>query len=270
MKDQPVVLMVDDDPAFMNRWVNELYLAGFKVVLAETLEEGRRAILTEPRLDLAVLDMMIRVARAGSPFVPEDSEQTRGGALSGVFLACFILENRPDLPFIGLSVSADDETRKWFEENGAGFITKYEATRFDDFSSVISKHMRKSVLNTTGAQPMPVKKPTDSVRADQLQLQLTRLEREYELAKMGLGKSQAATGMGVVSVLVTMLLAFSASMWGARNFLSGTNIVVIVAIVAVALVAYAAMIFGRAARLKARMTATEKELEMVLGDDVRS
>jgi hypothetical protein len=104
---------------------------------------------------------------------------------------------------------------------------------------------------------------------ERLELQKLRLEREYELARMGLGKTVTTTGMAIVSVLITMLLAFGAAMWGTRAFLSGTEIVAIVIVVAIGLVAFAAMVFGRAARLKARISQTDKELEMVLGEDVR-
>ena len=104
---------------------------------------------------------------------------------------------------------------------------------------------------------------------EQLELQKLRLEREYELAKMGLGLSGTASSLGAGSVLIIMMLGFGATMWGTRTFLSGTQMVAIVVVVAIGLVAFAAMVFGRAARLKARISKTEKELEMVLGDDVR-
>jgi len=106
-------------------------------------------------------------------------------------------------------------------------------------------------------------------QAERLTLEKLRLEREYELARMGLGKSSFATIAASVGVLTIVSLGFGASMWGKRQFLSGTDIVMIVAIVAIGLVAFSAMVFGRAARLKAKITEKEKELEMVIGGDVR-
>jgi CheY-like chemotaxis protein len=273
MSDEPVILIVDDDLSLMNTFIVPFYLAGYRVITAGTLEEGRQAILREERLDMAILDMRIRIAGAGSSFEPDDIEQTNGGQLSGLFLGRFILEHRPDLPFIGLSVRADEECKNWFEQHGAGFLTKYAAVDGKHLISFIEPRIRMSVLKKTENR-VPVAAPRiaaaeASVRAQELHLELTRLEREYELARLGLGKSQNVTGMGIVSVLITMLLAFGASMWGARSFLSGMEIVIIVAIVAIGLVAYMAMVFGRAARIKGRITDKEKELEMVLGDDVR-
>jgi CheY-like chemotaxis protein len=272
MSDEPVILMVDDDLSLMNTFIAGFYLAGYRVVTAGTFEEGRQAILREERLDMAILDMRIRIAGSGSSFEPDDIEQTNGGQLSGLFLGRFILEHRPDLPFIGLSVSADKDCKKWFEKHGAGFLTKHAAVDGKDLLSFVEPRMRKSVLKNTESRVLvPHAAATEtSVRSQELNLELTRLEREYELARLGLGKSQNVTGMGILSVLTTMLIAFAGSMWGARSFLSGMEIVIIVAIVAIALVAYVAMVFGRAARIKGRITEKEKELEMVLGDDVRA
>jgi hypothetical protein len=274
MADEPVVLMVDDDLSLTNTFIAGFYLAGYRVVTAGTLEEGREAILREERLDLAILDMRIRIGRVGSSFDPDDFEQTNGGQLSGLFLGRFILEHRPGLPFIGLSVRADEDCRKWFEEHGAGFLTKYAALGPKGLLSFVAPRLRKSVLanrdNRATAPGARVVTTETSVRAQELQFKLARLEREYELARVGLRQGERTTAMSMGTLLIIMILAYAAGIWGSVKLMDGTQLVIVVAIMTIALVAYAAMIFGRAARIKARLTQTEKELEMVLGEDVRS
>src|ERR1043165_5629645 len=105
--------------------------------------------------------------------------------------------------------------------------------------------------------------------AQRLQVELRQLELEYELARQGLTKTSVATVTAIIGVLGTTFMGFYASVWGKREFLSGQNIVLIIIAVAMALVALSALVFGRAAKLKARIAEKERELEIVLGERVR-
>ena len=108
-----------------------------------------------------------------------------------------------------------------------------------------------------------------SEKADQLRLRLRHLELEYGLANAGLEKTRFATiTVSVVAVLVTGM-GFVASMWGKREFLSGTNVVAIGVVAAVGLLAFASLVFGRSFKLRSQISKTKKELEIVLGESVR-
>jgi hypothetical protein len=78
MSDRPVVLWVEDDPLHMmaTSWLQD---AGFELVTASTFVEGRERILNESRLDLAILDVHVRLATQGGRLPSEmDFALTKG------------------------------------------------------------------------------------------------------------------------------------------------------------------------------------------------
>jgi hypothetical protein len=86
---------------------------------------------------------------------------------------------------------------------------------------------------------------------------------------MGMIKSRSVTALVTMAVLVSVAMSFVIRWRADREFLSGTHIVLIVVVVAFSLVIYASLIFGRTSRLRASISTTKKEIEMVAGEKVR-
>src|SRR6266852_6354407 len=121
----PVILWVDDDVMMNVELTAPFYLAGYDVVPVTTLRDAKVAVVTRPRLDMAILDMRVPVGADIDGVVDvDDITNSRGGFDAGILLARFIQRIRPDLPFIGLSVSRDKDVIKWFRTEGAGYISK--------------------------------------------------------------------------------------------------------------------------------------------------
>ncbi len=273
MAERQAILWVDDNLYEMTALAAPLYLEGYELVTATTLAEAKQIISSYPRLDLALIDMHLPVGSDGSPLDGKDVAYSRGGLDGGLVLGRFILDHRPDLPFIGLSVSRDREHREWFEKNGSGYITKPILP--SELREVITPHLRASHLVSNeikrddGVEQLDSPKAALPEKAQRLEVELRQLELEYQLARQGLSKTMAATVVASLGVLGMTFMGFYASMWGKRDFLSGQNIVVIIMVVALALVAFSSLVFGRAAKLRARIAEKEKELEIVLGERVR-
>ena len=103
----------------------------------------------------------------------------------------------------------------------------------------------------------------------ELEAHLYALEREYDLAHDGLIKGKIFSLSAIASVLATMVIGLVAFLKQGNGFLNGNHIVAIVGILAFALIIYFAFVFGRAAKLRAEISKTKKQLEMVAGDKVR-
>ncbi|MCX5643536.1 MAG: hypothetical protein NTZ17_02450 [Phycisphaerae bacterium] len=112
-------------------------------------------------------------------------------------------------------------------------------------------------------------KSNQRMSKEELELHLKGLEREYELARLGMIKGQGATRMGVAGALVTTVLSFTAFFLTGKSLLTGTHLVIIVLIIAASLVIFSSFVFGRAARIRAEISKTKKSLEIVSGDKVR-
>ena len=147
MTDLPTVLWLDNDLAFLWPYIDALRDAGYRVVVAERIGEARRLISTERRLDVAVLDVMIPLFEdeAGGE-ATQDIAESHGGYRAGLLVGRYIRENRPGLPFIGLSVRADQDIRTWFELHGAGFATKFELSDPGHLVEFVAGKMRRSIL----------------------------------------------------------------------------------------------------------------------------
>lgn len=98
----------------------------------------------------------------------------------------------------------------------------------------------------------------------ELEVQLAALKEEYRLASNGLIIGTILT----LGVMASMVLTKFAPLVK-EGLLSGTHLVLMVLICAFAVVIYFSFVFGRAAKLRAKITEKEKLLEMSSGDKVR-
>ncbi len=103
----------------------------------------------------------------------------------------------------------------------------------------------------------------------ELEAHLRELEREYELARMGLARGFITALAGMLGVVVTTLAALVPVLVLSREWISGLHLVAIIGILATALVIYFAFVFGRAARIQAEISQTKKRLDVEVGRKVR-
>jgi CheY-like chemotaxis protein len=267
MQSGEMILLVDDDVMHLAPLREELELGGYEVVTATTVEQAQHIVRTCRRLDAAILDMMI---------LPSDQQTTEevlsshGGRFGGLEVARYIQRHRSELPFIGISAFNNAFLERWFGAVKAPFLLK--STMSANLLEVVSMSKRPSILgieSSTDREIVPVHAPTRSERASELQLRLKQLEYEYELSRQGMAKGQLATILAITGAGLTVTLAFLSSMFGKREFLSGSNIVVIIVAMVLALLGFASLVFGRAARLRGLVSKTKKELEITLGERVR-
>ena len=103
---------------------------------------------------------------------------------------------------------------------------------------------------------------------DQKQRRRSQLEHEYWLAQQGLDKVVVLVIIGCLVAMATLSGALYAFVSRGEGFLSGYQLVLIFLILVGALIAYLSFIFGRVA--KARISDTERDIELSIGEDVRS
>jgi len=98
---------------------------------------------------------------------------------------------------------------------------------------------------------------------------LRELELEYELARLGLRKSLTgallAASYGLMSLLA---LAVVLVMTGVQLF-GGNQLVAIFGILALAVIIYFVIVFGRTARIQAEIGKEKQRLEVEIGKKVR-
>lgn len=98
---------------------------------------------------------------------------------------------------------------------------------------------------------------------------LLELEMEYELAKRGLAEGIRATFAAMLSAGFTFLALIIVTVMGITPLLTGHQLVIIFGILAVAVILYFALVFGRAAKIKAQISKEKKEVQVELGKRVR-
>ena len=111
-------------------------------------------------------------------------------------------------------------------------------------------------------QPAKAKKTEAEVRA-----RLKELEHEYEheIVKMGLIKGLNSVLATIIALILTIIASLIPIIFVGREFMSGTHVVIIVALVIVGVLGYFFLLFGRVGRLRAEITSTKKLLEIVQG-----
>lgn len=106
-------------------------------------------------------------------------------------------------------------------------------------------------------------------RITELEIRLRELEKEYELATMGLSGGLKTVNSAILGVVATTAAAILAPVVAGVIWLSGTQLVIMIGILASSFVIYFALVFGRAARIKAEISETRKLLEIEAGKKVR-
>ena len=261
------ILWVDNDPQYTQPYVEMLRDAGYVVIIETTVGDAKRRINETPTIDLAILDVMIP-----SMDQDQDLDETHFGYKAGVALGRWIKENHPSLPFVGLSVRLDKEIAAWFEDLGAGFATKYDLRDVNEFLQFVESRLNRKMKGKRQKRRTDTQiqaKSQEEPALSELHLKLETLEKEYELARMGMVKGLSAMIIAFIGVLLTVSMAFGLKFYSDRELLSGTHIVIIILILAFGLIAFSSLVFGRAARLRAQISETKKEIELITGEKVR-
>ena len=164
-----------------------------------------------------------------------------------------------------------DQLNQWLGE--------YEDLKFlyYQIQSLEQKYYSKKSQVLTFEQAVELVKPLNikamsgehTVRLMELEVELKRLESEYELAKEGLRSSKRYIPMAMLSGFVSLALAFTAFMTTGKEFLTGNHLIFIFIILAAAVLLYYSLIFGRMSKIKAKISKTEKEIQIEIGKGTR-
>jgi len=255
---RPTILWVENDLQYAQVYVHMLRDLGYKVILETTVGEAKRT-LDRTRIDLALLDVMIPASEDD-----QDLNETHHGYTAGLALARWIKENHPDVRFVGFSARVDPETAAWFENHGHGFAEKAELGDVTDFCDFIAEKLQRETIRQDDLLPRARTRNKAG-----LEERLRQLELEYELAREGLAKGRTATIAVILSGLATLIIAVVPLIWRGKEFLSGTHIVIIFSVLAIAVVVYFSFVFGRTARIRAEISETRKMLDVASGKSVR-
>lgn len=107
----------------------------------------------------------------------------------------------------------------------------------------------------------------------ELEIRLYQLEKEYELATRGLNLDFAAIRFMAVLIAastLTLLLIKGLSLIAAiKDWISGFQVAAIIIVTVLSILAYFALVFGRAAKIRAEISQTKKRIEIEVGKKVR-
>ncbi len=117
MTKQKYILWVDDEQFSLQHHIDELEMRGLTVRHATSVREAKDAI-TAKQPDLVIIDMMMATGD------DDGSLDSRGGLASGLVLAKWLIQNFPQIPFLGCSGAVGEDVRDLFQKHGAGFIRK--------------------------------------------------------------------------------------------------------------------------------------------------
>lgn len=159
------------------------------------------------------------------------------------------------------------------------WLGKYEDLKFLHYQiqSLEQKYYSKKSQVMTFDQAVELVRPRKieamsgehTVKLKELEVELKRLEQEYELAKEGLRMSKRYVPMDMLSGLISLVLVFIAFMTSDREFLTGNQLIVIFMILAVALLIYYSFVFGRMIKIKADISKTKQKIEIEAGKGTR-
>lgn len=111
------ILLIDDEPSFLEALADALEFEGFRVLKATNAEEGIR-ILNSKKIDLVTIDVMIDPGPAlRNKVQPHEA---------GVYICEYVAKHHPQLDAFCISVVSDLETIKRIQSFGVKFLRKGE------------------------------------------------------------------------------------------------------------------------------------------------
>jgi DNA-binding NarL/FixJ family response regulator len=110
------ILLVDDEPGYIEALVSSLESRGFECVIATEMEAGIKA-LEDPSWSAVVTDVMMP---AGKSFPSVDSSE------AGFYFIEYAQRHQPRLPIVCLSVIADQAKIQLLTRRGVRYLRKGE------------------------------------------------------------------------------------------------------------------------------------------------
>ncbi len=93
----PRILFVDDEPIFIQAYVEEFRLRGIDVEIVKDADACMKAMADHPAIDLFIIDVMLP---PGEAF---DHSETSGGRITGLLLSRAVRQLYPDTPIVVLT-----------------------------------------------------------------------------------------------------------------------------------------------------------------------
>lgn len=112
-------------------------------------------------------------------------------------------------------------------------------------------------------------KDQHTLSKNELEIRLRELEKEYELATRGLNAEFAMMRLAMLLVVILLLFGGLSLIPVIKEWISGFQVVIIIVVSIVSVLAYFALVFGRAARIQAELSETKKPIEIEIGKKVR-
>jgi DNA-binding NarL/FixJ family response regulator len=111
------VLLIDDEPSFLEALADALEFEGVRVIKARTADDGIN-ILRNNKIDLVTIDIMIDPGESLRSIVPPHE--------AGIYVCEHVAKHYPNLDAFCVSVVSDNETIKKIQSLGVRFLRKGE------------------------------------------------------------------------------------------------------------------------------------------------
>ncbi|HEY0049496.1 MAG TPA: TIR domain-containing protein [Pyrinomonadaceae bacterium] len=132
------ILLVDDDPFFVERMKAILIDEGLEVITSENVSSAKQKIKEHNDTTFILLD--IRMPSG------EDSDlETQMGYKSGVVLARWVKQNYPQINIVGLSADDSLDVKEWFRQHSIPLFEKGTGALQDILNILLNKNKHKQI-----------------------------------------------------------------------------------------------------------------------------
>ncbi len=133
------ILWVDDSIFDIQTYMGPFYLKGFELIVIDNLDSALDKVREyNGKIGLIILDVRMKPGKIIT------AEMSRGGFEAGITLGAMIKGEFPELPILGFSVSTEERVRRWFSDNGNGYLVKSPHLREIDLFSYAEAIIRKT------------------------------------------------------------------------------------------------------------------------------
>jgi hypothetical protein len=136
---------------------------------------------------------------------------------------------------------------------------KIEGNKHEEVRSVLNSVVR-NVSSTLNQEQNGT-----SYKQLELRAKLTELENEHQLAREGLNLGGKKTVFGFVGAMASLFVASGVFIYSGKEFISGTQLVIMFATIVVGLVAYYSFVFRRISKIKLEISKNKQLLEIETG-----
>ena len=122
-----MILFIDDEPHYIETYVDELKLSGFEVTVCKDVDSAIAFVQgCLAKVDVCILDIMMPPGNAFK------SDETQMGLRTGVRVYDRLRQQVPDVPIIVLTnISAGDIERKFVKDGNCRLLRKDQCLPFE-------------------------------------------------------------------------------------------------------------------------------------------